>query len=102
MTDDVPDTCARCGDTIRGRPSQWSLPPEWRMYLDDERDLRWFPIAPVVICCFDCRNHLDHLHDSISEHRGYGSEEDAERLEAEMHEELAGLNLDCIVDEGEL
>lgn len=99
MTDDLPDTCARCGDPIRGQRSQWLLDPEWRMYLEDERDLRWFANAPVVICCSSCKYDLDGLENSLSEQRAYGSDADAEGVEAKICAELDDLDLDCIVDQ---
>jgi hypothetical protein len=99
MTDDVPDTCASCGKQIRGRPSEWNLDPEWRMYLEDERDLGWFANAPVVICCPGCKDDLDRLENSLSEQRAYGNDADTETAEAKLHAELDGLDLDCIVDQ---
>lgn len=72
------------------------------MFLEDEHDLRWFPNGPAVICCGECYNTLDGLHDSISEHRAYGSDERVDELTSEMRNELAALDFEAIVDEFEV
>ncbi|RLM66777.1 hypothetical protein DVK05_05915 [Halorubrum sp. Atlit-8R] len=100
MTDEVPDTCARCGDTIQGRPSVFDLKPDYREYLEEERDLDWFPMGPVVVCCSDCSHRLDHLHEALSEHRAYGTDEKTEEIESMLTDELDGLDLDGVVDHG--
>jgi len=100
MTDDIPDSCARCGETIPGSPSVFDLKPDYQEYLEEERDLDWFPMGPVVVCCSDCYHELDYLHESFSEVRAYGSDEQTKEIESELTDELDGLDLDGIVDHG--
>ena len=100
MTDEIPDTCARCGDSVSDRPSYFDLKPEYREYLEEERDLGWFPMGPVAVCCFDCYHELDHLHEALSEHRAYGTDEQTEQIESMLFDELDGLDLDGVVDHG--
>jgi hypothetical protein len=100
MADSIPDHCARCGDPISDRPSYFALKPEWREYLEEERDLDWFPMGPVVVCCFECSHRFDHLHEALSEHRAYGSDETVDEIEAMLTDELDDLDLDGVVDHG--
>ncbi|ELZ38993.1 hypothetical protein [Halorubrum tebenquichense] len=102
MSESLPETCASCGKSIDGQHREWILDPEWRMYLNDERDLGWFPTTPVVICCSSCWNDLDDIENSLSERRAYGSDADTKAKEAELKEELDSLALDSIVDQGSL
>ena len=101
MTDSPTNQCARCGESIRGKSWDWTLRSEWRMFLEEEHDLRWFPNGPTVICCSDCFGTLDTLHTAISEERAYGDDDTAEELESQMRDELASLDFECIVDEFE-
>ncbi|SFR55056.1 hypothetical protein [Halorubrum sodomense] len=102
MSESTSETCASCDEAIEGRPRHFRLPTEWRMYLEDERDLGWFPLAPVVVTCFECYHDLKELKNSHSELRAYGTDSDVDEIEGEVFDVLDDLTLDRIVDEGEI
>jgi hypothetical protein len=69
------------------------------MYLQNERELGPFAMAPVVACCSECRLALDNLKAAQSEVNAYGTETEADEVDTELREELDGLDLAAIVDE---
>mgnify|MGYP006281689353 CR=1 FL=1 len=102
MANSPPDRCARCDNTLRGRPNYWKIRVKWQLYLQNECDLRWFLTTPNVVCCDSCYRILDHTHLSVLEYHAYGTDADADNLEARMLDELNGLNQDCIIDQSEI
>lgn len=103
MGESPPEWCARCGETIQGRLNSWILPFEWRIFLKDEHDLRWFPNGPAVILCSECDYALDDLHYAISDLRAQDGDGDRDtELEVWMRNELAALDFEAIVDENKL
>ena len=102
MSESTSETCASCDEGIEGRTHYFRLPTEWRMYLEDERDLGWFPLAPVVVTCPKCYHGMDDLEENHADLRAYGSDAEAAEKEAEIFDVLDDLTLDRIVDEGEI
>lgn len=80
----MPVRCARCGD-IAGRGRSLPVPGDWLSYLRAERDLS-APVGRLTMpLCPDCYRELDAL-----------GEGDGPAVE----DELDGLDLDQLVDEG--
>ncbi len=78
----MPTRCARCGD-LAGRARSLPVPGDWLRYLEAERGLS-SPVGRLTMpLCPDCYGELDGLED-----------------EAAVHDELDGIDLDRLVDEG--
>ncbi|WP_049982018.1 hypothetical protein [Halorubrum sp. BV1] len=99
MADAIPDDCAYCGESLNGEWTTFGLPAKWRLYLQRERDMKAFEMAPHVVCCAECRMELGTLKDAESKLSASGSESGSEEFQAELRGELDKIDLDGIVDE---